>query len=177
MAWTQDRVEELKSLWKDGLSASAIAAELGGFDHCGDRGRSAVLGKVHRMGLDGRHTTTVVPRKPRSKNQTISPLVIRRMQQARRQPEIQPVPEPEEIYTTEHMCRMDRLEYNNCRWPLWTSTTPFSDQFYCGMPTANVYGGRPYCAHHADGAFDGLPKRKAKKPDAPPPSPFMEAAE
>lgn len=177
MAWTEDRVEELKSLWKDGLSASAIAAELGGFDHCGDRGRSAVLGKVHRMGLDGRHTTTVVPRKPRSKNQTISPLVIARMQKARRQPEILPVPEPEpaEIYSTEHMCRLDRLGEKDCRWPLWTSNTPFSDQFFCGTPTADVFRGRPYCAHHADGAFDGIPKRK--KPVAQTTPPFMEAAE
>jgi hypothetical protein len=35
-------------LWADGLSASQIAAELGGIT------RNAVIGKVHRLGLSGR---------------------------------------------------------------------------------------------------------------------------
>ena len=30
MTWTDERVELLKKLWADGLSASQIAAELGG---------------------------------------------------------------------------------------------------------------------------------------------------
>jgi GcrA cell cycle regulator len=30
MSWTDERVEQLKKLWSDGLSASQIAAELGG---------------------------------------------------------------------------------------------------------------------------------------------------
>src|SRR4030095_10557923 len=46
--WTDDRVELLKKLWSDGLSASQIAGELGGIT------RNAVIGKVHRLGLSGR---------------------------------------------------------------------------------------------------------------------------
>src|SRR3981081_234422 len=46
--WTDDRVELLKKLWADGLSASQIAGELGGIT------RNAVIGKVHRLGLSGR---------------------------------------------------------------------------------------------------------------------------
>jgi len=36
MSWTDERVELLKKLWADGLSASQIAAELGGIllGHC-----------------------------------------------------------------------------------------------------------------------------------------------
>ncbi|KRE07434.1 hypothetical protein ASE63_22305 [Bosea sp. Root381] len=30
-----------------------------------------------------------------------------------------------------------------CRWPLWSSTTPFSEKFFCGLPT----DGGVYCAH------------------------------
>ena len=45
MGWTDERVELLKKLWADGLSASQIAAELGGIT------RNAVIGKVHRLGL------------------------------------------------------------------------------------------------------------------------------
>ena len=47
MGWTDERVELLKKLWADGLSASQIAAELGGIT------RNAVIGKVHRLGLSG----------------------------------------------------------------------------------------------------------------------------
>ena len=32
MGWTDERVELLKKLWTDGLSASQIAAELGGIN-------------------------------------------------------------------------------------------------------------------------------------------------
>ncbi len=48
MSWTDERVELPKKLWSDGLSASRIAAELGGIT------RNAVIGKVHRLGLSGR---------------------------------------------------------------------------------------------------------------------------
>jgi GcrA cell cycle regulator len=48
MSWTDERVELLKKLWSDGLSASRIAAQLGGIT------RNAVIGKVHRLRLSGR---------------------------------------------------------------------------------------------------------------------------
>src|SRR5258706_8950328 len=64
MMWTDERVELLKKLWTDGLSASQIAAELGGIT------RNAVIGKVHRLGLSGRakspSSTAPRPRKPRT---------------------------------------------------------------------------------------------------------------
>ena len=47
MTWTDERVELLKKLWGDGLSASQIAAQLGGV------ARNAVIGKVHRLSLSG----------------------------------------------------------------------------------------------------------------------------
>ena len=48
MGWTDERVDVLKKLWLDGLSASQIAKQLGGVT------RNAVIGKVHRLGLSGR---------------------------------------------------------------------------------------------------------------------------
>ncbi len=50
MAWTEERVELLKKLWTEGLSASQIARQMGGVT------RNAVIGKVHRLGLSGRAT-------------------------------------------------------------------------------------------------------------------------
>src|SRR3954471_2050470 len=46
LTWTEERIERLKELWTEGLSASQIAAELGE-----DVSRNAVLGKAHRLGL------------------------------------------------------------------------------------------------------------------------------
>ncbi|TMJ76370.1 MAG: GcrA cell cycle regulator, partial [Alphaproteobacteria bacterium] len=63
MTWTDERVETLKRLWAEGLSASQIAAALGGVT------RNAVIGKVHRLGLSGRakapSSAAPRPRKPR----------------------------------------------------------------------------------------------------------------
>ena len=52
MSWTDDRVEILKKLWVEGQSASQIAKELGGVT------RNAVIGKVHRLGLSNRATSS-----------------------------------------------------------------------------------------------------------------------
>ncbi len=48
MSWTEERVEKLKELWSQGMSASEIAEALG------DVSRNAVIGKAHRLGLSGR---------------------------------------------------------------------------------------------------------------------------
>jgi len=58
MSWTDERVERLKTLWSEGLSASQIAAELGAVT------RNAVIGKVHRLGLSGRSKPQVQPSRP-----------------------------------------------------------------------------------------------------------------
>ena len=52
MSWTDERVELLKKMWGEGQSASQIAKELGGVT------RNAVIGKVHRLGLSNRATTS-----------------------------------------------------------------------------------------------------------------------
>src|ERR1700747_10540 len=71
MSWTDERVEMLKKLWADGLSASQIAGELGGIT------RNAVIGKVHRLGLSGRakapSPSVPRPRKPRASSQMFRP--------------------------------------------------------------------------------------------------------
>ena len=45
MKWTDERVSRAIKLWKDGYSGSEIAEALGWV--C----RSAVIGKLHRMGI------------------------------------------------------------------------------------------------------------------------------
>ena len=48
MAWTDERIGELKRMWDEGLTASQIADTLGGVS------RNAVIGKAHRLGLKPR---------------------------------------------------------------------------------------------------------------------------
>ena len=48
MSWTDDRVSMLREFWGQGLSANQIAQRIGGVT------RNAVIGKAHRLGLDGR---------------------------------------------------------------------------------------------------------------------------
>lgn len=48
MAWTDERIDQLKALWEKGNTASQIAEELGGVS------RNAVIGKAHRLGLKSR---------------------------------------------------------------------------------------------------------------------------
>jgi len=55
MSWTDERVARLTKLWAEGLSASQIAADLGGVT------RNAVIGKVHRLGMSGRAKSAAKP--------------------------------------------------------------------------------------------------------------------
>jgi GcrA cell cycle regulator len=48
MSWTDERIETLRTLWENGLTASQIADQLGGVS------RNAVIGKAHRLGLKSR---------------------------------------------------------------------------------------------------------------------------
>ena len=57
MSWTDERIERLKTLWMQGMTASQIADELGGVS------RNAVIGKAHRLGLQAR-PSPVKPNEP-----------------------------------------------------------------------------------------------------------------
>ncbi len=59
MSWTDERVELLKKLWAEGLSASQIAGQLGGIS------RNGVIGKVHRLSLSGRNKPVGSTPRPR----------------------------------------------------------------------------------------------------------------
>ena len=48
MSWTDERIDQLKTMWEKGMTASQIAEELGGVS------RNAVIGKAHRLGLQSR---------------------------------------------------------------------------------------------------------------------------
>src|ERR1700733_8297420 len=160
MMWTNKRVEILKKLWTDGLSASQIAAELGGIT------RNAVIGKVHRLGLSGRakSTSTGAPR-PRK---TRSPSHMLRIGRAVRGNtalahayDIEAEAEPELIDNIIPIGqRRTILELNEqtCRWPVGDPSS--GDFFFCG---GNTIGGLPYFAYHSPVAYQPASDRRRDK--------------
>lgn len=156
MGWTDERVELLKKLWADGLSASQIAAELGGVT------RNAVIGKVHRLGLSGRAKSPssgiARPRKPRSHMMRVSRPMSRGSNALAHSYETEPDPEPELIDNIIPLGqRRTLLELNEktCRWPIGDPATP--DFFFCG---GNPLDGLPYCHYHSRVAYQPASDRR-----------------
>ncbi|MGV6801281.1 MAG: GcrA family cell cycle regulator [bacterium] len=157
MAWTDDRVEQLKQLWAEGLSASQIANKMGGVT------RNAVIGKVHRLGLSGR-ATPAKPQLTRKKTATRPTTQKLGLRETRLRPIIN---EPEFleplVLDSGDKATVSTLNKNMCRWPVGD---PSSENFhFCGQASA---AGKPYCAYHAHMAFQpsSSSKREARKDTA-----------
>ena len=152
MGWTEDRVESLKKLWLDGLSASQIAKQLGG-----DLTRNAVIGKVHRLGLSGRAAASqpqrqvFKPARPARPAVSAAPL-SRRPEAVAARPDPTPLAPIEECGSATVLT----LGAHMCKWPIGD---PSSAGFaFCGRGCSPAGG--PYCAHHAQLAYQP-PAKKA----------------
>lgn len=49
--WTEERNKRLKELWKEDLSCTEVAVQLGGFEHWKDKGKAAVIKQVAKLRL------------------------------------------------------------------------------------------------------------------------------
>jgi len=167
MGWSDDRVEQLKKLWEAGLSASQIAAELGNVT------RNAVIGKVHRLGLAGRATTSrMKSHRPRARGQASKRLMKPRFTSlgnpALRQlylGDTEPyVPSAEELVIPPHERRsIQTLTEACCRWPIGDPQQ--ADFHFCGRKKVL---GLPYCEFHARRAFQPpQPRRRDREPALP----------
>ena len=94
MSWTDERVELLKKMWGEGQSASQIAKELGGVT------RNAVIGKVHRLGLSNRSTTTATPKTEAKAKAAPKPEAKPAAPKERAQPNPAPAPAAAEVKPT-----------------------------------------------------------------------------
>jgi GcrA cell cycle regulator len=147
MGWTDERVELLKKLWQDGLSASQIAKQLGGVT------RNAVIGKVHRLGLSGRATPSkparTVFKASRPARPVSTPSPPRRI--------AEPAPQPSPIRYVEEapgLATVLTLGAHMCKWPIGD---PALDSFtFCGRRT----GEGPYCGEHSQIAYQPPQARK-----------------
>ena len=156
MSWTDERVELLKKLWQDGLSASQIAGELGGIT------RNAVIGKVHRLGLSGRakSPSSSAPRvrKPRSHMLRVSRPAMRGNTALALSYDLEAELEPEPVELViplEQRRTLTELNEDTCRWPIGDPSSP--DFYFCGGKPSS---GLPYCAHHSRVAYQPASDRR-----------------
>lgn len=65
--WSPAKIEQLTKLWKEGYSVTECAGLLGGFTGYADKGRSAVAGKLDRLGLFAKsiRRSNVITKRPR----------------------------------------------------------------------------------------------------------------
>ena len=136
--WTDDRIERLRTLWLEGRTADVISKDLG----CGIS-RSAVLGKVYRLGLSAGRTAKT-PRisvsKKRLARRPEAPALIR---------ETPPLSPTEPKCGSQTILSVDR---GDCRWPLGDPAQPgFS---LCGCPVTRG----SFCAAHAKIAYRPRPE-------------------
>ena len=144
MGWTDDRVETLKKLWLDGLSASQIAKQLGGVT------RNAVIGKVHRLGLSGRaapsHPSRPAFKAPRPPRPMSTPVARPRSLEPRAHH--LPAPRPAPFVELPGTATVLTLGRHMCKWPIGD---PASDDFtFCGRRASDE---GPYCIDHARVAY------------------------
>ncbi|MFN3885297.1 MAG: GcrA family cell cycle regulator [Rhodocyclaceae bacterium] len=139
--WTDERVDRLKSLWKDGLSASQVARALGGVT------RNAVIGKVHRLGLSGRAR----PPRPGSRN---AGAATKRGRAPRRRltPVLRPWPLVVEPAPVLGLSDVASIGPHACRWPIGDPKAPgFA---LCGRRAERG----AYCAPHGAIAYRATPR-------------------
>ncbi len=144
MGWTDERVEQLKALWAEGLSASQIARVLGGVT------RNAVIGKVHRLGLAGRATPARAER-PRTS-------VARRAAVHVAIPEPEIIEEDPIIMEDGSFATVLTINDRMCRWPIGD---PAENEFhFCGRKPKS---GSPYCEAHARKAYQPQAQRRDRR--------------
>ncbi|MBL0371495.1 GcrA family cell cycle regulator [Rhizobium sp. KVB221] len=176
MNWTDDRVERLKKLWSEGLSASQIAAQLGGVS------RNAVIGKVHRLSLPGRAKAggTTAPRSQKRATvatssvtqtrtasfapRTMVTRTVTRAAGATMLKEEMEVDIMEVMETTSsdnvvvpifRRVPLIRLTERTCKWPIGD---PLKEDFcFCGNDSPDT---SPYCNFHQKMAYQPTAERR-----------------
>ncbi|WP_105381343.1 GcrA family cell cycle regulator [Neorhizobium alkalisoli] len=171
MNWTDERVEKLKRLWSEGLSASQIAAQLGGVS------RNAVIGKVHRLSLPGRakaggtvatgrtaaKRTTSAPRAPnyasrvatRTVARAVGATVVKEEIEVEAFEEMEYRPASNVVVPISRRLVLTELTERTCKWPVGD---PLKEDFhFCGCESPDS---SPYCSYHARLAYQPIHDRR-----------------
>ena len=132
MSWTLEKETKLKELWKKGHTASQIAAVLGG-----DTTRNAVIGKAHRLNLEGRAVFKKIKTKTNNNSQSEV-----KTQKLGRKASFKALLLSSD-FEQENPTRLQNLTDKHCRWPLGEKLQPAS--FFCGRKPVEKF---PYCQLH-----------------------------
>jgi len=173
MNWTDERVELLKKLWAEGLSASQIAAQLGGVS------RNAVIGKVHRLKLSARGRAQGAPARQKKAAAAVSAAGAAA---ARRQRASRPVatsvgatalkvqfeedavayhylrPVENVVLPISRNLKLVELTERTCKWP---NGDPLAEDFsFCGNDAGET---GPYCSYHSRLAYQPASERRRSR--------------
>ena len=140
MSWNQQKVDDLKKLWNEGVATSRIGEQLG-FT------KNAVIGKAFRLGLERRQNS----RKKTSHSQSVSSVTMYRETSAPGHSQI--APKKEVTRRREKFSFKKSIvgtgSFKSCQWPIGD---PLEEGFhYCGgqnIPT------KPYCIEHYKKAYN-----------------------
>ena len=167
MNWTDERVELLRKLWAEGLSASQIANQLGGVS------RNAVIGKVHRLKLSARGRASSA--QPRAKKAPAAGSAKTTVRPAARtvatvsvgatalaaQFDAEPVarqvlrPAQDVVIPISRNLTLIQLTERTCKWP---NGDPLSESFsFCGNEAGES---GPYCSYHSRVAYQPASERR-----------------
>jgi len=139
LPWTDERIETLKLRWREGFSASEIAAELGGSS------RNAVISKVHRLNLprlahnlERKRLVAADRKKP----------AVSRIAKHKRRPIGPPADLPIPPVPSVGLLSLLQLTEHTCKWPI--GDPKLAGFGFCGSVSVP---GKPYCADHCSQAY------------------------
>ena len=144
--WTPDRVARLRTLWLEGFSAEEVSRRLGqGIS------RSAVLGKVHRLGLSaGRPGPEAAPKHPVRRGRTPGAPSSAGMRRPLIVAPSPPVKERPVCDLPSGGFGLLALRRDQCRWPYGE---PGAGLSFCGRPVTRG----AFCSGHAEVAYRAPP--------------------
>jgi len=165
MNWTDERVELLRKLWSEGLSASQIAAQLGGVS------RNAVIGKVHRLKLSARGRATAAPARQKKTHSGATKTAVTRTVRTvttsigatalQAQFDVEPIarhvlrPIENVVVPISRRLALTELTERTCKWP---NGDPLMEDFsFCGNDAGES---GPYCTYHSRLAYQPASERK-----------------
>lgn len=146
MTWTDERVTQLRDYWAQGLSASQIAARIGGIT------RNAVIGKAHRLNLASRPSPIQSGggrSRPRARPKPVTTTAEGRDPAPLKGVSVDAeVERAIEIVSKARPTVAGAVGNSSCEWPIGNPGEP---QFhFCGEPALE---GRPYCGEHCAMAY------------------------
>lgn len=168
--WSEERIELLRSLLEQRLSARVVAMRLGG-----GVTRNAVIGKAKRMGFALQSPTNPPPPRyivdstttaPRKRRVYVTPGRLTREMTPRVRVAPTPEPEPLVIHEDVYVAPEDRkgvleLTSADCKWPIGDPRE--ADFHFCGGPRVP---GLPYCEGHCKRAYQTVQEVDARRQHA-----------